>query len=85
MGFERQFGSQELCECVRQSWFLTYYAVQPWPGAVVAKQILFELVTVLLMGVINAGLHRTQATGTKKAVAHNVVSDMNTEGVLPND
>ena len=41
-------------------WFLTYYAVQPWPGAVVAKQISFELVTVLLMGVINAGLHRSQ-------------------------
>ena len=40
--------------------FLTYYAVQPWPGAVVAKQISFELVTVLLMGVINAGLHRSQ-------------------------
>ena len=41
-------------------WFLTYYAVQPWPGAVVAKQISFELVTVLLMGVINARLHRSQ-------------------------
>jgi hypothetical protein len=66
-------------------WFLTYYAVQPWPGAVVAKQISFELVTVLLMGVINAGLHRRLAVGTKKPVAHNVVSDMTTEGVLPNN
>jgi hypothetical protein len=37
------------------------------------------------MGVINAGLHRTQAAGTKKAVEHNVVSDMNTEGVVPNN
>ena len=50
-----------------------------------AKQISFELVTVLLMGVINAGLHRTQAAGTKKAVAHNVVRNMTTEGVLPNN
>jgi hypothetical protein len=66
-------------------WFLTYYAVQPWPGALVAKQISCELVTVLLMGVINAGLHRAQAAGTKKATAHNVVSDMNAEGVLPNN
>jgi len=69
-------------------WFLTYYAVQPWPGAVVAKQISFELVTVLLMGIINAGLHRRESAeaqtpaqaaaegvsplGTKESVARNV-------------
>ncbi len=37
-----------------------------WPGAVVAKQISFELVTVLLMGVINAGLHRSQTSAVPK-------------------
>src|SRR6201984_823909 len=69
-------------------WFLTYYAVQPWPGVVVAKQISFELVTVLLMGTINAGLHRRESAaaetparaasdgilpvGTKESVERNV-------------
>lgn len=76
-------------------WFLTYYAVQPWPGVVVAKQISFELVTVLLMGVINAGLHRRQAAAVlevarvpteslapvgKKPVALNIATDITTEG-----
>ena len=42
-------------------WFLTYYAVQPWPGIVVAKQIAFEFVTVLLLGVINGALHRSES------------------------
>ncbi len=42
-------------------WFLTYYAAQPWPGVVVAKQISFEFVTVVLMGIINAGLHRRES------------------------
>lgn len=48
-------------------WFLTYFAVQPWPGTVVAKQIAFECVTVLLLGVINAALHRSESTSTSRA------------------
>jgi len=40
------------------STFLTFYAVQPWSGTVVAKQIGFELVERLLLGVAVAALYR---------------------------
>ena len=40
------------------STFLTYYAVQPWPGALVAKQIGYELIEMLLLGVAAAVLYR---------------------------
>jgi hypothetical protein len=76
-------------------WYLTYYAVQPWPGVVVAKQISFELVTVLLMGIINAGMHRSESAAaqaptrvkaegvlpvrTKESVARNVARGMTAE------
>ena len=38
--------------------FLTYYAVDPLPGRLVAKQIGFELVDFLLLGIVVAALHR---------------------------
>lgn len=38
--------------------FLTYYAVQPLPGTLVAKQIGFELVDCLLLGVVAAAVYR---------------------------
>ena len=38
--------------------FLTYYAVQPIPGILVVKQIGFELVDFLLLGVVVAALYR---------------------------
>ena len=38
--------------------FLIYYAVQPMPGLVVAKQILFDTVGVVVMGIVVAGLNK---------------------------
>lgn len=38
--------------------YLIYYAVQPMPGAMVAKQIVFDGVLVLLLGLIVAFLYR---------------------------
>ncbi|MFQ5694736.1 MAG: hypothetical protein ACE5HB_01975 [Terriglobia bacterium] len=40
------------------AWFLTYYAIQPWSGSVVARQIGYELVEKLLLGVCVAALYR---------------------------
>jgi hypothetical protein len=34
--------------------YLIYYTVQPWPGAVVVKQIVFDTIGVLVMGVVVA-------------------------------
>ena len=34
--------------------YLIYYAVQPWPGAVVVKQIIYDVISVLVMGVVVA-------------------------------
>jgi hypothetical protein len=34
--------------------YLIYYAVQPWPGAVVVKQILYDGIGVLVKGVVVA-------------------------------
>ncbi len=38
--------------------FLTYYAVQPWGGDVVAKQILYELPRALVLGLAAAAIYR---------------------------
>ena len=40
------------------STYLTYYAVQPWSGSVVLKQIAFELPMILLLGITAAALYR---------------------------
>jgi len=37
--------------------YLIYYAVQPLPGAMVAKQIVFDTVAVVLLGIIAALLN----------------------------
>lgn len=34
--------------------YLIYFAVQPWSGAVVVKQIAFDVVGMLVMGVVVA-------------------------------
>ncbi len=34
--------------------YLIYYAVQPWPGAVIVKQIVFDVIGMLVMGVVVA-------------------------------
>jgi hypothetical protein len=38
--------------------YLIYYAVQPMPGMVVAKQIVFDTIGVVLMGIVVAWLNR---------------------------
>lgn len=38
--------------------YLIYYVVQPMPGIVVAKQIVFDSILVLLLGVLVASFHR---------------------------
>jgi hypothetical protein len=39
--------------------YLIYYAVQPLPGVLVAKQIVMDAVATVVMGVVVAGLNRT--------------------------
>ena len=41
--------------------YLIYYVVQPMPGAVVAKQIVFDGILMLILGVITAFLYRPPA------------------------
>ena len=36
--------------------YLIYYAVQPWPGGVVVKQVVFSTVAMLLLGLLLAWL-----------------------------
>jgi len=38
--------------------FLTYYAVQPWGGEVVVKQIFYELPRALVLGLAAAAIYR---------------------------
>lgn len=38
--------------------YLIYYSVQPWPGAVVVKQIVYDVIGVLIMGVVVAFINR---------------------------
>lgn len=41
--------------------YLIYYAVQPMPGALVAKQIVFDTISVILMGIVVAWLNKNEA------------------------
>lgn len=38
--------------------YLIYYAVQPMPGAVVTKQIVFDVIAVVIMGIVAAWINR---------------------------
>ena len=38
--------------------YLIYYAVQPMPGVLVLKQIVFDTISVVLMGIVVAWLNR---------------------------
>ena len=42
----------------RGPWYLIYYAVQPMPGAIVARQIMFDTILTLLLGLVVAYLYR---------------------------
>ena len=41
--------------------YLIYYVVQPMPGAVVAKQIVFDGILMLILGMITAFIYRPPA------------------------
>jgi len=43
--------------------YLIYYAVQPWPGAVVVKQIVYDVIGVLVMGVVVALINQGPKSG----------------------
>ena len=38
--------------------YLIYYAIQPWPGSVVAAQIGLELIATLLVSIVLAAMYR---------------------------
>jgi hypothetical protein len=39
-------------------WYMIYFVVQPMPGATVAKQIVYDGILVILLGVVAAYLYR---------------------------
>ena len=41
--------------------YIIYYVVQPTPGALVVKQIIFDGILIVILGVIVAWLHRSKA------------------------
>lgn len=47
--------------------YLIYFVIQPMPWNVVAKQIVFDGVLMLILGVIVAGLYRPVSTQPKSA------------------
>lgn len=49
--------------------YLIYYAVQPWPGMVVAKQIAFDGVKLLVMGIAVAAVYKGEAESSARATA----------------
>ena len=38
--------------------YLIYYTVQPWPGMVVAKQIVLETICIVIVGIVVAWINR---------------------------
>jgi len=42
--------------------YLIYYAVQPWPGNVVAQQIIGDGLLVIVLGIVVAALNKPAAT-----------------------
>jgi len=42
--------------------YLIYYAVQPLPGTMVVKQIIFSGILIIILGIIVAWLYRDRAT-----------------------
>jgi len=42
--------------------YLIYYAVQPWPGVVIVKQIVYDVIGMLLLGVVVALVNQDAKT-----------------------
>jgi hypothetical protein len=49
--------------------YLIYYVVQPLPGSLVVKQILYDAILVVLLGMLVASMHRTPAEAGVRARA----------------
>jgi hypothetical protein len=49
--------------------YLIYYVVQPIPGSLAAKQILFDSILVILLGVLVAWVYRTEGQGRSRVRA----------------
>ena len=50
------------------SLYITNYVIEPWPGVFVAKILVWELITAILLGLLVAGLSKNDdATQVKKA------------------
>lgn len=47
--------------------YLIYFAVQPMPSDVVAKQIVLDTIAVLILGVVTAALNRAGASAPRPA------------------
>ena len=45
-------------------WYLIYYVVQPMPGMVVAKQIVFDSILLVILGIVAAWLYREPVIAT---------------------
>jgi hypothetical protein len=41
-------------------YYLIYYSVQPMPGMLVAKQIVFDTIVLMIMGAVVAYLYRSK-------------------------
>ena len=46
--------------------YLIYYVIEPWPAAVVVKQIIFDTIGVVVMGIVVAWI---QSRGQQSALA----------------
>lgn len=44
------------------SWYLIYYAVQPMPGMVVVKQIIFESIAIVIIAIVVALINKPADT-----------------------
>jgi hypothetical protein len=45
--------------------YLIYYVVQPMPGGVVVKQMIFDGILMVILGLIAAWLYRNEAAGAR--------------------
>ena len=48
--------------------YLIYYAVQPMPGALVVKQIVFDTIGMVIMGIVAAWINQRDMTCPSTAV-----------------
>lgn len=45
--------------------YIIYYVVQPMPGVMVAKQIVFDAILLVVLGIVAAYFHRTPDAATR--------------------